>query len=228
MKKSSVFPSHFKAIVPATVKPRKTPVQARSSETVRAIGEATIQVLLETGASRLTTTRVAHRAGVSVGTLYQYFPNKNALLHAVLREHLVHICEAVEEVCEASRGASIETMARAVVMAFIEAKLRNVQESLALYSAADIADAKPILVSVRRRSTKAITTMLRSAPGVRFDDLETTAMVFYIAMAGIMRAVLEDGASKSLVGATRRQLVTLAIGHLAGACRPVDATGLRS
>ena len=56
--------------------PRKTPIQARSTVTVEAISEATIQVLLTHGADRLTTTRVAERAGVSVGTLYQYYPNK--------------------------------------------------------------------------------------------------------------------------------------------------------
>ena len=50
--------------------PRKTPVQARATVTVGAICEATIQVLLSHGADRLTTTRVADRAGVSVGTLY--------------------------------------------------------------------------------------------------------------------------------------------------------------
>ena len=49
--------------------PRKTPVQARSAVTVEAISEATIQVLLSQGSDRLTTTRVADRAGVSVGTL---------------------------------------------------------------------------------------------------------------------------------------------------------------
>ena len=53
--------------------PRKTPVQARAAVTVEAISEATIQVLLSHGADRMTTTRVAERAGVSVGTLYQYY-----------------------------------------------------------------------------------------------------------------------------------------------------------
>lgn len=64
----------------AVLAPRKSPVQARSTTSVNAILEATVQVLLEVGKERLTTTRVAHRAGVSVGTLYQYFPNKSALL----------------------------------------------------------------------------------------------------------------------------------------------------
>ncbi len=73
---------------PTLLDPRKTPVQARSTATVEAIAEATIQVLLSQGANRLTTTRVAERAGVSVGTLYQYYPNKQSLLFAVLENHL--------------------------------------------------------------------------------------------------------------------------------------------
>ena len=71
----------------ALLEPRKTPVQARSAASVSAILEATIQVLLSVGKERLTTTRVAARAGVSVGTLYQYFPNKSALLQAVVKRH---------------------------------------------------------------------------------------------------------------------------------------------
>ena len=70
------------------LEPRKSPVQARSTASVHAILEATIQVLLKVGKERLTTTRVASRAGVSVGTLYQYFPNKSALLQAALKRHL--------------------------------------------------------------------------------------------------------------------------------------------
>ena len=58
--------------------------------------EATIQVLLTHGPDRLTTTRVAERAGVSVGTLYQYYPNKRSLLFAVLEDHLKKVSAAVE------------------------------------------------------------------------------------------------------------------------------------
>ena len=60
---------------PEALKPRKTPLQARSAATVTAIFEATIQVLLADGQARLTTTRVAERAGVPVGTLCPYFPH---------------------------------------------------------------------------------------------------------------------------------------------------------
>ena len=73
------------------LEPRKSPVQARSAASVDAILEATIQVLLNVGKERLTMTRVALRAGVSVGTLYQYFPNKSALLQAALKRRLTEV-----------------------------------------------------------------------------------------------------------------------------------------
>src|SRR5215471_18666867 len=76
--------------------PRKTPVQARATVTVEAIFEATIQVLLSPGAERLTTTRGANRAGVSVGTLYQYYPNRQSLLFAVFEDHMDKASRAVE------------------------------------------------------------------------------------------------------------------------------------
>ena len=83
------------------LKPRKTPIQARSNASVDAILQATLQVLTSVGKERLTTTRVAARAGVSVGTLYQYFPNKSALLQACLRHHMEQVRRSIETVCRA-------------------------------------------------------------------------------------------------------------------------------
>jgi AcrR family transcriptional regulator len=96
MKKSSAFHSHMHKAASQELEPRKTPQQSRSVATVEAIYDATIQVLLKKGADRLTTVHVAERAGVSVGTLYQYFPNKQALLFAVLERHMLLVAKAVE------------------------------------------------------------------------------------------------------------------------------------
>src|ERR1700745_3626876 len=92
--------------------PRKTPVQTRAAVTVEAISEATIQVLLSHGGDRLTTTRVAERAGVSVGTLYQYYPNKKSLLFAVLEDHLDKVSRAVEVACEEACRKPMSEMIR--------------------------------------------------------------------------------------------------------------------
>ena len=133
---SSHLPQRYKKLLD----PRKTPVQARSTASVNAILEATIQVLLKVGKDRLTTTIVAQRAGVSVGTLYQYFPNKSALLQAALKRHLDEVTTAVELVCKQQQGATLSQMCAALITAFFEAKMKNAKTSVALYSASSDVD----------------------------------------------------------------------------------------
>lgn len=65
-------------------KPRKTPTQARALRTVDALLDATAQVLVSEGWGKTTTNKVAERAGTSIGTLYEYFPSKEALVTAVI------------------------------------------------------------------------------------------------------------------------------------------------
>ena len=81
----------------ASFQPRKRPVQARSEATVSALFEASIQVLLAVGYRKFTTTRVAERAGVSVGSLYQYFPNRQALITAVIERYLDGLRGTIEQ-----------------------------------------------------------------------------------------------------------------------------------
>src|SRR3546814_9174202 len=71
--------------------PRKLPRQERSKATVEAILIAATQVLIEDGYERATTARVAERAGVSVGSLYQYFPNKEALVGTLVEIGRAHV-----------------------------------------------------------------------------------------------------------------------------------------
>jgi AcrR family transcriptional regulator len=68
-------------------KPRKKPLQARSSETVNVILDATARVLCREGYDRASTNRIAEAAGVSIGSLYQYFPSKEALVAALIDRH---------------------------------------------------------------------------------------------------------------------------------------------
>jgi AcrR family transcriptional regulator len=72
----------------ARLSPRKLPQQARSEATVEAILQAAAQVFERHGYAAGTTNRIAARAGVSIGSLYQYFPSKDAILLALARRHL--------------------------------------------------------------------------------------------------------------------------------------------
>ncbi|WP_346303091.1 TetR/AcrR family transcriptional regulator [Pantoea sp. Morm] len=108
---------------------RRMPRQERSLETVAAIFEATIQVLLNEGPIRLNTTRVAERAGVSVGTLYQYFPNKQSLLLALLERHLASLTSIVEKACYENLNVGSDDIASVVVGAYLEAIMAHAEVS---------------------------------------------------------------------------------------------------
>jgi AcrR family transcriptional regulator len=173
------------------MEPRKKPVQQRSTATVTAILDATIQVLTAIGKERLTTTRVAQRAGVSVGTLYQYFPNKRALLQAALRRHLTTVTEAVELACELNRNEPLCKMVSAIADAFFRTKMKEPRVSLALYSVSSDVDGFRILEELRVRNTQALTTVLATAPERLTIDLELADFMLQGAMTGVSRRMLE-------------------------------------
>src|SRR5258708_24465090 len=70
------------------LEPRKKPSQSRSRDTVAAILDAAAQVFAESGYAAATTNHIARRAGVSIGSLYEYFANKDALLVALTERHV--------------------------------------------------------------------------------------------------------------------------------------------
>ncbi|MBM3648480.1 MAG: TetR/AcrR family transcriptional regulator [Alphaproteobacteria bacterium] len=101
---------------------RRIPRQARAAETVAAILEATAQILEKGGLVALTTNAVAERAGVSVGTLYQYFDNKDALLLALAQQEteatLADVARALKGEIDPSPQARVRAMVRVLVNAF--------------------------------------------------------------------------------------------------------------
>lgn len=101
---------------------RRIPRQARAAETVATILEAAAQILEAGGLAAFTTNAVAERAGVSIGTLYQYFVDKNALLMALARQEmgtaLAEVGRALSGVDDPSPESRVRAMVRAMVNAF--------------------------------------------------------------------------------------------------------------
>jgi AcrR family transcriptional regulator len=195
--------------------PRKLPLQARATVTVQAISEATVQVLLSLGADRLTTTRVADRAGVSVGTLYQYYPNKQALLFAIFEDHLAKVSEVVEAACEEAHCKPLSEMIRNVVEAYVDAKMNRADISVALYKvAADIGGAA-VVKQTGERLRKAIARMLRTATNVEAPPDSFAIDMMLSAMSGAMRSALEAGASPAMFRKLREHLVVMCQSYMA-------------
>jgi len=196
------------------LEPRKSPVQARSAASVDAILEATLQVLLDAGKERLTTTRVALRAGVTVGTLYQYFPNKNALLQAALRRHLAEVTDAVELVCKEQKGRTLRQMVTALITAFLQAKMRDAKASVALYSVSSDVDGAKIAQQMGIRFNEAIVRMLTTASEPLTTDPQLVASMLQGAMVGVSRRMLESGAPEKELDTLRRELIFVACAYL--------------
>ncbi len=196
------------------LEPRKSPVQARSTASVEAILEATIQVLLSVGKERLTTTRVASRAGVSVGTLYQYFPNKSALLQAVLTRHLTLVSDAVERVCREQEGNTLREMGTALVGAFLEEKMKDVKTSVALYAVSSDLDSARILRQTGTRWTKALVGMLASARDPLARDPQMVASMLQGTLAGVSRRLLESSSPERQFEGMRKELVFFVCAYL--------------
>jgi AcrR family transcriptional regulator len=105
--------------------PRKNASQARSRATVDALVEATARILVRDGFEKTSTNRIAEAAGVSVGSLYQYFPSKEALVAAVIHRHQEEIMAIVRTtLCEIA-DMPIEQAVRRLVTVAIEAHRIN-------------------------------------------------------------------------------------------------------
>jgi AcrR family transcriptional regulator len=203
--------------------PRKAPVQERSSATVEAILQATIQVLLKEGKGRLTTTRVAQRAGVSVGTLYQYFPNKKSLLQAVLRRHLEQVAAAIEQACREQAGKPLAEMVAALIHTFLAAKMRDPKTSVALYSVSSDVDGFSISKQTTTRSNKALVAMLASSPQPLAKPPELIAEMLQGLMAGVGRRLVEFPVPEKHFDALREELVFLASAYVQACSAAVAA-----
>ena len=201
-------------MAPVLLQPRKTPRQTRSAVTVEAIHAATIQVLLTAGAVRLTTTRVAERAGVSVGTMYQYYPNKRALLFAIVERHLLAVERAFLEAAARLAGRDLRTIGHGLAAAWLDAKTADVETSRAIYGVAAEFDITALMERGTQRLRLGLVRLLTTASDAHFPDVDGVAFMLLAMLGGSVRAVMELGASQQDLARLRRELPRACHGYL--------------
>lgn len=104
---------------------KKQPLQERSKYTVEVIKEAAAHILRDEGCKHFTTNRVAEKAGVSIGSLYQYFPSKESLIAEVKRDHFSTLREMFRQAYNSSSDHSLPGITRVLIAASIEAHVSD-------------------------------------------------------------------------------------------------------
>ncbi len=120
------------------IRPRKAPLQARARATHDAVVEAAAQIIAAGGLAAFTTNAVAVRAGVSIGSLYQYFPNKDALMVALIQRQQR---QQLDRVAHALVDARFETLEGAV-RTLVRAAMQHHRDDSLLASAIDHEEAR--------------------------------------------------------------------------------------
>jgi len=146
----------------ASISSRKQPQQARSADLVATILEAAIQVLAGEGAQRFTTARVAEKAGVSVGSLYQYFPNKAAILFRLQSDEWRQTSELLRVILEDVERPPLERL-RILVHAFIRSECDEAAMRVALNDAAPLYRDAPEAREARASGDRTIQVFMREA-----------------------------------------------------------------
>jgi AcrR family transcriptional regulator len=113
------FREDFMARKAASV--RRRPQQRRARETVEAVLEAVIRILKREGSGAMTTNRIAEVAGVSIGSVYQYFPDKRAIFIALHERHIREIDRVIQSALVEHARSSLEELIRALIEAMVEA-----------------------------------------------------------------------------------------------------------
>ena len=202
----------------AQLSPRKAPRQSRSLATVTAILDATAHILVERGFAAATTNAVAERAGVSVGSLYQYFPNKDALVSALHARHGEQMMAVIQHALTKAMDATLDDALNGLIEAAVEAHrvdadLHCVLE-LQLGRSVDMTALHDEYVDVMEE--RAITLLARHRDEITVPDLKLAAFMLMNAAHGLIHTVvLQRPKGVSLKVATR-EIVRMMQSYLTG------------
>lgn len=199
----------------ATLIPRKAPRQARSRATVNTILDAAARVLVERGYAATTTNAVAEVAGVSVGSLYQYFPNKDSLIAALHDRHGRQMTALLDAALLRHRGASLpEALAGVIESAVkahqLDADLHRVLEKQVL--GLDQFPGDDESVDEIERRLRELLEAYRAE--IVVEDLRLATWMLMHAVHALIHAVVLERPSGVSVKAATRETVRMALAYL--------------
>ena len=206
------------------LEPRKLPTQRRSRETVQALLEATARVLKESGYAGATTNRIAEVAGVSIGSLYQYFPGKEALVFALTRDHAEEQLRLLSSLV-GSLTAPLPDLIRSLIQALIQAHTGDPDVHRAMTEQMLHLGLEPYM-EVQNRARTVVQHLLRLRQHeVTVDDPEMAAWLLVTTAESAIHAALLEDPARLRAPAFEDALVTMLTRYLQPAPLPPRAAG---
>lgn len=174
----------------AIEKPRRLPSQPRARQTYEAILDAAAQILRTRGENCLTTNHIAERAGVSVGTLYQYFKNKDMILLRLSDREVLRLRERIGDVLGDAGAEPLETSTRRLVRSLIQffARRRHSRRVLLLNLLLVLANGKPD--AMLRDTLAELSPLLNQGRLAAAPMDDTTMFVMVHALLGVLRSAM--------------------------------------
>lgn len=195
-------------------KSRKKPQQERSQAMVESILEAAARVFVKEGYARATTNRIATAAGVSVGSLYQYFPSKDAIAVELLRRYRESLVELVSERLARVAHSPFEEVVRELISMLLKHQAINPALHRVLIEQVLRTGARREFLGFEERLEEQLTKALRTAKSaVNVDDVALASFVLVrVVLAVVHAAVVDD--PRYNTPALARELTRLIVGYV--------------
>jgi AcrR family transcriptional regulator len=168
-------------------RPRKAPKQARSRELVEAVLVAAARVFVQQGYARATTNRIAQAAGISVGSLYQYFPSKDSIAVELLRRYRESLVAIVTGHLQGIAQASFEDVVRRLLTALLRAEGMNPALHRVLIEQVLRTSARAEIIGFEERMEHLLADAIRGA-GVTSSARDPDRMAFVLVRAVLATA----------------------------------------
>jgi AcrR family transcriptional regulator len=195
---------------------RKTPRQERSQATVTAILDATARVLVQTGYDRASTNRIAVAAGVSVGSLYQYFPSKEAIVAALVERHISEMNAVIRGKLVELANEDLRTAVREMVRAMLDAHLVDPKLHKVLMEQVPRTGRLERVLGVEKEMTALVGAYLAARKReLRCKDLEVAAFLLVNTVEGVTHAATLHHAGEVAIDGLARELTDMIMRYIA-------------
>jgi len=197
--------------------PRKAPRQSRSQATVKAILDATAHILVERGFAAASTNAVAERAGVSIGSLYQYFPNKDALVSALRARHGEQMKAVIQRALTKAMDATLVDALAVLIEATVEAHRVDADLHRVLEEQLDSMEADSLHDEyVDVMEDRIVALLARHRGEITPPDLRLAAFMLLQAAHGLVHAVVRQRPKGISLKHATQEIVNMMAGYLAG------------